>query len=81
MTFDYKKSFNQDHEKWDQFDNFLSELSSQYPEEFQKEIYTNKRFMAIGYKSNPADIVYAFDGSVPDYIQNLILKKLHQLFN
>jgi hypothetical protein len=80
MTFDYKNSFNQDQDKWAQFDNFLHELSDTYPDEFEKEIYKNKMFMTVGYKSNPADIGYAFDSSVPDYIQKQILAKLKQLF-
>lgn len=80
MTFDYKNSFNQDQDKWEQFDNFLFNLSETYPDEFEKEIYKNKRFMAIGYKSSPPDIGYAFDSGVSEDIQKQILAKLKQLF-
>lgn len=80
MTFDYKNSFNQDQDKWEQFDNFLSSLADTYPDEFEKDIYQNGRFIMVGYKSSPPDIGYAFDSSVPDDIQKQILDKLKQLF-
>ena len=80
MTFDYKNSFNQDQQKWEQFDNFLSSLADIYPDEFKKEFYQNGRFITVGYKSSPADIGYSFDSKVPDDIQKQILEKLKQLF-
>jgi hypothetical protein len=80
MTFDYKNSFNQDIDKWEQFDNFLSDLSETYPNEFEKEIYKHRKFMTIGYKSNLPDICYAFDSGVSEDIQKQILAKLKQLF-
>lgn len=80
MTFDYEHSFNQDQDKWRQFDQFLSELADTYPDEFEKDIYKKKTFMAIGYKSSPPDIGYAFHDQVPTEIQEQILQKLKQLF-
>lgn len=81
MIFDYQNSFNQDQEKWKQFDEFLSELADKYPDEFEKEVYKDKSFMAIGYKSNPPDIGYAFNDNVPGDIQKQILNKLKHLFS
>jgi hypothetical protein len=80
MTFDYEHSFNQDQVKWQQFDQFLTDLSDRYPCEFEKDIYREKSFMAIGYKSSPPDIGYAFHDQVPAEIQEQILGKLKQLF-
>ncbi|RTL47324.1 MAG: hypothetical protein EKK39_14500 [Sphingobacteriales bacterium] len=80
MTFDYEHSFNQDKDKWRQFDQFLTELADTYPDEFEKDIYRDKTFMAIGYKSSPPDIGYAFHHQVPTVIQEQILQKLKLLF-
>lgn len=80
MTFNYAESFSQDKEKWKQFDQFLNKLSDTYSEEFEKEIYKNRRFMMVGYKSSPPDIGYAFDDKVPTEIKEQILNKLKELF-
>jgi hypothetical protein len=73
MIFDYEHSFKQDQDQWRQFDQFLSELADKYPDEFKKDIYREKTFMAIGYKSSPCDIGYAFHDQVPPEIQEQIL--------
>jgi hypothetical protein len=80
MTFNYAASFQQDKEKWEQFDEFLNELSDTYSEEFEKDIYKKQRFMMIGYKSSPPDIGYAFKDQVPTEIKEQILNKLRELF-
>ncbi|UAY53430.1 hypothetical protein [Ferruginibacter albus] len=69
-----------DSDKWEKFNSFLEELSNQYPQEFQKDIYTEKRFITIGYKTSPPDIIYNINPEVPANISSLIEQQLLLLF-
>jgi hypothetical protein len=80
MKFNIGHSLNQNKEEWDLFNDFLETLSSEYADEFKKEMYSNERFIAIGISGNPADIIYAFNPSVPDEIQRKIVSKLQEIF-
>jgi len=80
MKFNFKDTFDQDHEKWGEFDTFLSELADRNTDEFKKTIYINKTFLAIGYKLSPPDIMYAFHPEVPTEVQDQIVSKIHNLF-
>jgi len=80
MKFNIGHSLNQNKEEWNLFNDFLETLSSEYADEFKKEMYSNERFMAVGISGKPADITYAFNPSVPDEIQRKIVSKLKEIF-
>lgn len=67
-------------DKWQEFNEFLSNLAGKYPDEFKKEMYADHTFMIVGYKSSQNDIGYNIDDSVPEDIQTEIISKLRFLF-
>ena len=81
MKFNYSKGLEHEPEhfkKVKEFDMFLEALSTEYKEEFSKEIYTSKRFMVFGIGINK--IIYTPLPEVPKYIEEKIKKELQRLY-
>lgn len=81
MKFNYAEGYqnNPEHfKKFSEFDKFLAQLSIDNEDEFSKELYTSKRFMAIGVGRN--DIIYNPAPEMPAYIEQKIRKELMRLY-
>ncbi len=79
MKFNYSSIFITEYTKMKELDDFLELLSMKYPIEFEKDVYKNETFMALGIMAN--DIVYNPSPEIDIIVEREIHTKLCQLWN